>query len=156
MKSNKEDSEPRRLTLSGPDFSLLVQALIEKNAAVKFKVTGKSMYPNIRSGDVITLVPCAERTPEPGDVVGLLDSKNRQIIVHRIIKKNDGRFLVKGDNVIRSDGYYPRDKIIGVLTELERNREKKQITGPANKIDLILSKIRFFSLSKFIFFFKKL
>jgi len=156
LKSDKENIDSRRLKISGQNFALLIKSLIEKNAAVKFKVTGKSMFPSIMGGDMVTLSPYKNHRPEIGDVIGLSDGQNRQIIIHRIIDKINERFLIKGDNAIKNDGFFPRNQIIGYISEIERNKKRISIIRLKNKIKVILSKSRIFCLSHIFFLFKKI
>lgn len=155
MKSDKENIDSRRLKISGQNFALLIKSLIEKNAAVKFKVTGKSMFPSIMGKDMVTLSSYKDHRPEIGDVIGLCDSQSRQIIIHRIIGKINEHFLIKGDNLIKNDGVFPRNQIIGYVSEIERNKKRISITRLKNRINVFLSKSRIFCLSYLFFLFKK-
>ena len=154
MRSGKKNTDSQRLKISGQEFSLLIKAVVEKNVPVKFKVTGKSMFPSILSGDVLTLAPYDNRKPEIGDVIAC--SQNNQIIVHRIINEMNGRFLIKGDNVLKCDGFFPCNQIIGYVCAIERNKKKIPITLLKNQIYVILSKLRVFCLSSLFFLFRKI
>lgn len=149
-------SNPDRLKLSGQDFGSLVMALVEKNAAVKLKASGTSMFPNILNGDILTLVPYQDKLPKTGDVACLYDPETRQIIIHRIIKKINGGFLLKGDNVWRCDGVFGHRRIIGYVSHLERNKKTKTVRGSQNIRNVIFSKLRIFSLCKLLLFGRKI
>jgi len=104
----------------------------------------------------VTLSPYKNHRPEIGDVIGLCDSQNRQIIIHRIIDKINKRFLIKGDNLIKNDGFFSRNQIIGYVSEIERNKKRISITSLKNKINVLLSKSRIFCLSHIFFLLKKI
>lgn len=145
--------EPQRLKISGQNFQRLIIGTAEKGACVTFKATGKSMFPNILNNDILTLVPYNDRIPEVGDVVGAVNSDTSQVIVHRIIKKTDGLFLIKGDNVFKSDGLFPQKNIIGYICRIKRNQKNIIINKLKNKQNAFLSQLRIFCLSKPLFYF---
>jgi len=156
LRSVKKNTDSQRLKISGQEFALLIKAVVEKNVPVKFKVTGKSMFPSILSGDVLTLTPYDDRKPEIGDVIALSDAQNNQIIVHRIINEMNRQFLIKGDNVLKCDGFFPCNQIIGYVCDIERNKKKIPITLSKNKRYVILSKLRVFCLSHLFLLFRKI
>ncbi len=141
-----------RFSIPGDDFGELVRFAIEKGASVKFKVTGKSMRPNIHSGDVVTIVPFLDRKPEIGDVVAFSKSGTRNIIVHRIVTKRGNTFLLKGDYLFKSDGFVEQENIEGLVNLIERDNQKVA-TGSKRK-KALLSRLRIFCLYKPFFFFK--
>ncbi len=110
-----------RLMISGPAFALVVQAVLENGVTAKFKVTGSSMLPTIRNNDVVSISPYKENNPKVGEVVALLDRANSRIIIHRIIKKKEKMFLLKGDGLLRYDGFFPREWVAGFVSGVERN-----------------------------------
>lgn len=146
-------NDPRRLEISGQNFQQLISGVVEKGASVTFKVTGKSMFPNIISNDILTLAPYQDRMPQVGDVVGVANPVTHQVIVHRIINKKKGLFLIKGDNILKSDGLFMKKSIIGYVCRIRRNNSNIAITKLKNKKNAFLSRIRFFCLSKPLFYF---
>jgi len=146
-------TDSQRLEISGHNFQQLITSVVEKDALVTFKVTGKSMFPNIINGDRLTLAPYQGQEPEVGDVVALANLSKNTISVHRIIKKKAELFLIKGDNVFKSDGVFSQKSIIGYICEIKRGKKKININKLKNKRIVFLSKIRFFCLSKPLFLF---
>jgi hypothetical protein len=47
-----------------------------------------------------------------------------EIIVHRIVQDLKGSFLVKGDNLLDSDGEVPLNSVFGIVRSVDRNRRK--------------------------------
>jgi hypothetical protein len=42
------------------------------------------------------------------------------VLVHRVIRRKDTRFLLKGDNCSDADGWIPGEDILGLVTGVER------------------------------------
>ena len=133
-----------RLMISGPAFALVVQAVLEKGVTAKFKVTGSSMLPTIRNNDVVSISPYKGNNPKVGEVVALLDRANSRIVIHRIIKKQENMFLLKGDGLWRYDGFFPREWIVGFVSGLERNDTSVSMNRLITDRLIRMSKLRFF------------
>jgi GNAT superfamily N-acetyltransferase len=106
-----------------PPLKDLMQAVIEKDAAFRFRARGFSMYPFIKDRDVITLEPL-HRPLKSGDVVAFRQPHADKLAVHRIISAKSGSFLIKGDNVPEPDGLIPREDIFAVAASVERKGER--------------------------------
>ena len=141
-----------RLMISGPAFALVVQAVLEKGVTAKFKVTGSSMLPTIRSNDVVSISPYKENNPKVGEVVALLDRANSRIIIHRIIEKRENMFLLKGDGLWRYDGFFPREWIAGLVSRIER---KTVVVSAGAVRQVLMSKLRLFWFFRVILYLKR-
>jgi len=133
-----------RLMISGPAFALVVQTVLKNGVTAKFKVTGSSMLPTIRNNDVVSISPYKENNPKVGEVVALLDRANSRIVIHRIIKKQENMFLLKGDGLWRYDGFFPREWIVGFVSGLERNDTSVSMNRLITDRLIRMSKLRFF------------
>ena len=109
------------LSLSGPAFVELIRAVLDKGLPFRFKAKGISMHPFIRHGDVLTISPLSDNLPRYGDVVAFIRPKVSSLVVHRVVGKRDGAFLIKGDNIAYTDGYIPMANILGSVTKVERD-----------------------------------
>lgn len=70
------------------------------------EVLSDSMYPTIKTGDVIMVVPQDEY--KVGDIVAFEDKGSNMIVTHRIVAENeDGTFTTKGDYVGNSEDTLP-------------------------------------------------
>jgi signal peptidase I len=77
-------------------------------------VSGISMEPNFHLGD-LAIVRQAE-TYQIGDIVTYQNAELGKPVIHRIIGKEQGHFILKGDNNSWIDSYQPtQDEIIGKL-----------------------------------------
>lgn len=95
----------------------------------QMKVSGSSMYPILNDGDTITI--CLKKDYKIGDIL-VFQYKNDAILVHRLLKIQNGRFFCKGDNSFRMEDV-EKDKIVGyVLIDHD----------PHNTEDFIIDSIR--------------
>jgi signal peptidase I len=116
------------VSLSSPAFTGILTAVLEKGSSFRFLAKGFSMAPFIRDGDVITLAPVRDRPPGIGSVVAFFHPQFEKIMVHRVVGKKDGAYLIRGDNSPASDGDISRDHVLGFVTRVER-REKNISLG---------------------------
>jgi len=140
-----------RLMISGPAFALVVQTVLENGGTAKFRVTGSSMIPTIKSNDVVSISPYKENRPKVGDVIALLDRVNKRIIIHRIIKQQKSMFLLKGDGLWHYDGFFPREWIAGFVSRLERNGAPISMDWLITNKIIWMSKLRLFWPIKILF-----
>jgi hypothetical protein len=137
---------PRTLgTLSGRAGSALVRAVLEEGNACRYRVAGRSMWPLLRDGDLVTIsrfdpdergtespagVPRRGRL-RPGDVVAFAHPHSGRIIFHRVLQARADAVRTKGDNLFRSDGWIPRECLLGIVTERRRSgRVRALARGP--------------------------
>lgn len=87
-------TRPRRL--------LAVAALWLASLALNrslLRVTGRSMLPALRPGEVVLVVPARLRRPRPGDVVVVIDPREPELAtVKRAVRWTDDGLVVHGDN----------------------------------------------------------
>lgn len=75
-------------------------------------INGRSMEPTFQAGDLIILT--ARPKHKVGDIVAYLDPQMKANIIHRIIKYEDGHYVLKGDNNSWVDPFNPTEnEIIG-------------------------------------------
>jgi len=108
------------LSLSGEALGELLRSVLAKGMCCRFRVKGFSMSPFIRDGDVVTVAPLGSGGPALGDVVVFVSVRGGGPIIHRIVGKVDGAYLLKGDNLPESDGMVPPANILGYIKAVER------------------------------------
>lgn len=102
----------------------LMGDVLARGSEFRFQAKGASMSPFIKDGDKLTIVPISQVTPGVGDVVACTCSQLQKLIVHRIVSSDGMSFLLKGDNSLRQpDGWFTKEKIIGVVTRIERGEK---------------------------------
>jgi hypothetical protein len=109
------------LPLSGPALVDLLQAVLQKGAAVRFQARGFSMAPFIKNKDVVTISPLQGNPPGLGDIIAFVHKKTDGLCIHRIVRKNGGSYVTKGDNYSETAECFPWESILGLVTRVERD-----------------------------------
>ncbi len=108
----------------------LLRDLLEGGLGVELRVTGSSMSPFIRSGDLVTLIPRDRRAIRLGDVVAFLRA-GRQLVFHRVVGLGDGELLTRGDATAGSDAPVPAGEVVGLVAGQRRRGRRVRIgLGP--------------------------
>jgi signal peptidase I len=116
-----------------PLFFQVMRAVLDKNARFRFAASGFSMTPFIRDRDIITLAPAGQKPPEVGDVAAVVHPLTGAVIVHRIVGRQGGGFILKGDNCRLPDGVFEPKQIIGVVCGVMRNERPGWYAGGLEK-----------------------
>ena len=119
-----------------------MQAVLARGKSFRFRALGWSMLPFVQDGDVISVSPFRDSQPGVGDVVAFMSPQTHRPIVHRVIARQGERYLIQGDNLSGiSDGFIPRDDIIGRITRIERGGRDVNIgLGPERRMIALLSR----------------
>jgi len=129
--------------ISSQDLLELLTSVLKKQASFRFKAKGWSMSPFIRDGDVITISHHPESVIGIGKPVAFVCSETRKLKVHRIIGRNNSRYLIKGDRLFNPDGLMPRENILGIVTKIERGGKSIIFgLGPERYMIAFLSRAR--------------
>ena len=87
----------------------------------RFKILGHSMETQIKTGETVLVssIPYWFKTPKINDIVAFKDKKGT-ILIKRIIKFQNGKYFVQGDNNndsldSRKFGYVSKNQIIGEI-----------------------------------------
>jgi hypothetical protein len=136
---NKKDS----LELPHEVLVDLMKDVFARGGQFKFRAKGASMWPFIRDGDVLTLVPWEGCNRAIGRVVAWFNPQTQKLIVHRILAVNGNFYLIKGDNsVTQTDGWISREQIISAVARVERKgRQARLGLGIEGGLIAYLSKI---------------
>ena len=100
----------------------LLKAVIENGKSFRIQAFGFSMYPFIRNKDYVTISPLTTSHPKVGDIVAFVLPGTRKLIIHRVLKINGNKYLVKGDNISWPDGQILKANIIGYVTKVEKDK----------------------------------
>jgi len=121
------------LRLSGENLYDLLDSLLKKKHLSRVKVIckGFSMSPFIKDSDSIIVKPVeAPENLRLGDIVVILLSPKKRVIIHRIIKIKRESFLSKGDNLIDTDGWFNKKKIIGIVEAIHKKNNFTYKSNP--------------------------
>lgn len=86
----------------------LLPSIIKARGEAEISVTGVSMDPTLKEGDIVTVK--RSESYAPGDIL-VYAYKNEGLLIHRLLKA-DGRYFCKGDNALRLEDI-DFDEIIG-------------------------------------------
>jgi len=107
--------------LSGRDLVELLRAVLSKGVPARFQAKGFSMSPFIRNKDVVTISPLKGKLPGLGHIIAFAHPETEGLCIHRIVRKKDGIYVTKGDNISETDECVPGENILGFVTRVERN-----------------------------------
>ena len=120
--------EPKIYAVSGEDRLLsgnalveLVCAVLERDKPFRFRAGGSSMAPFIRDGDFITITSPDRHNLRAGDVLSFRHPGNGRLVIHRLVRKLDGRYLMKGDSSASVAVTIQPENILGKVDMVERN-----------------------------------
>ena len=104
-------------------------SLLAEGKFLRIKPTGYSMFPAIHPGDIIIIAPVKNRSKlTPGDIV--VYKRDSDFVLHRLTDirhhENNILFFTRGDSSINEDLPIKADKIIGVVTTIEKKRRRMQ------------------------------
>jgi signal peptidase I len=113
------------------DTAILLKILTSMKMTDKpitITVSGNSMFPALHDADVITII---QGDYVPGDILVYKYMKD-ELLVHRLLKIQGGRYQCKGDFSFRLEDI-PLNDIFGKITEIKRNNVKIDIIKSAKK-----------------------
>lgn len=126
------------LTMKGfqPDLLRLFEDILQDGSSLRVRVTGRSMMPFLKGGELLTLrqAPCPSL--QKGDLVLFRNAYDLPVL-HRIIKKRKTGygtfcFLTKGDALLAFDEEVDGKNILGKVLKIER----PALSGKSRNIDM--------------------
>ena len=94
----------------------LFKELLNSNTPVSLKSSGNSMFPIIKSNDILIVKSKENQLLKKGNLVVFLSGKN--LVCHRIKRVISQKiFETQGDSCLHSDGYIPEDEILGIVVQ---------------------------------------
>ncbi len=86
------------------------------------------MSPLIRDGDMVTVSPLSSPSAKIGDVLAYTCPLTGRLVVHRMVGRKDGSFIMKADNSPEPKEIVPHGNVLGWVTKMER-RGKRILFG---------------------------
>ena len=97
------------------EFEPTLREVLAGGHTARFRASGDSMYPAIRSGDYLEIAPCHVSQLRIGDVI--LATTERGLTAHRVVRIRDAegrtRITMRGDNALRSDPSVGPEDVLG-------------------------------------------
>ncbi len=102
-------------------FEVLLRDLLASGHRARFRATGDSMDPTIRSGEAVEIAPCDASALRRGDIV--LASAARGLTLHRVVRISPRGIVMRGDNALRADAPFGAEKVLGRAVNCEEIRK---------------------------------
>lgn len=125
----------------GPECELgceLVADVARRFGEVRLRLTGASMMPAVRPGDVITAQRCRTAELKPGEIV--LYRRGTGLVAHRVVRIDGGRLVTQGDSLPHEDTPVKEADVMGrvVLVTRSGRRVDARLTLPRRALSGIL------------------
>jgi signal peptidase I len=121
------------MTVSNPSARNLAKEALHKSGRVRMLVSGASMVPTLRPGDLITVESARAGEIRPGEMV--VFALSGRLVVHRVIAKTgDPReplLATRGDRARRDDPVVSSVELFGRVTQIERGNRRVR---PRNRL----------------------
>ncbi len=116
--------------LPSTGFVELIRAVLDKGADFRLRAAGRSMYPFLLDGDILTLRRVPATQLKIGDIVAIPHPLRGNLIIHRIVAARNGSVKTKGDFNLASDGWVLRSDVLGRVIRVERSLAHVQPANP--------------------------
>ncbi len=118
----------------------LTTELLSRGTTVRFRPSGRSMYPSIREGELITVEPVVPSDVQLGDIV--LYRSERGLIAHRVVGSSPTQssvlsphhFLLRGDASLCCDEPVAAEQILGRVVGVKRNGRSVALASRGAKL----------------------
>ena len=165
--NNTASGGPALLPMRGhqADILGLFEEILRNGADLRVMVTGRSMVPFLKGGEVLTIRQTPSLYLQKGDLV-LYKNSFELPVLHRVLNKRktvDGTFriLTKGDALMNFDEEIHEDSVLGKVLRIER----PLLSGKTRHIDMnslfyrclnfSVAVLGFFRTQAFFFFLSK-
>jgi hypothetical protein len=136
--SDASDREARRGPIYTEAIGSMLHELLAEQVSVRLRVTGGSMSPFIRTGDLVTIQPRSKTPFRIGDVVAVKIATGK-LVVHRVVRTTVDHFVTRGDATSQSDP--PVTMVLGPVSTVERKGRRVRLgLGPERRLIAILSR----------------
>jgi signal peptidase I len=102
--------------------------------AVYLRVSGTSMAPSIRPGDLVSVQPASVTEVSPGEIV--VFAREGRLIVHRVTfstsSNGEPHLVTRGDRARRNDAPVSGSELIGRVTRIERGPSRISVPSRLN------------------------
>lgn len=117
----------------------LTTELLSRGTTVRFRPSGRSMYPSIREGELITVEPVVASDVTLGDIV--LYRSERGLIAHRVVGSSPTQssvlsphYFLRGDASLCRDEPVGADQILGRVIGVERDGRSVALASRGAKL----------------------
>ena len=100
------------------------EELLARDGKLVYKTRGVSMMPMLHENRDLVFITVPQRRLRKYDVA--LYKRGESYVLHRVLKPEDGFYLIRGDNTYTVEKV-PDDKVIGVLTGFKRKGKEYSV-----------------------------
>jgi hypothetical protein len=105
------------LVASNIEMLEILDELLGEGKIVRLKIKGRSMLPFLRDGkEQVDISTPVEKELIPGAIV--LFKYGGGFLLHRIIKRNADKLLLRGDNIFQSTEAATTDLVLGIVRKI--------------------------------------
>ncbi len=104
------------MIIPGHKLVPVIRSALGRGQRVQLTVSGSSMSPFIRDGDTVEVRPVQGTLPV-GSIV-LAEFEQDRYVVHRVVGRSSGTYLLRGDAQIRPDVPVAIDNVVGHVTRV--------------------------------------
>jgi hypothetical protein len=106
--------------------------VLRQGHPLRIKARGASMFPLLRDGDIVTVLPAASLDIRVGDVI-CYEGLPGRLMVHRVVGRAGDDVLAKGDAVGGLETVRPA-QLLGKITVIERSGKLKRLDSAAARL----------------------
>jgi signal peptidase I len=122
--SHECHAEEARQQLFETETLALFEDILENELSLRVRVTGLSMTPFLRGGEILTIKKEPHHVLRKGDLIFFKNSQGVPLL-HRIIKKRESpdekiTFRTKGDGLIAFDEPVEYHRVLGKVSRIEK------------------------------------
>jgi len=114
---------------------------------VRLRVSGTSMVPAIRPGDLISVERAGVGEISPGEIV--VFAREGRLIAHRVVARtgspDEGYLVTRGDRTRRNDALVSSAELVGRITRIERSGSRVRARSRLNVAQQVICHVLRFS-----------
>lgn len=119
-------------------FRALSEALLGRGYSVRFRATGRSMFPAIADGDIVEVSPQEDNST--GDVVLL--ANDERLLAHRIVDAQDRKIVTRGDSCSENDQSHTPATVLGRVSAVVTTTGERAPHTLRSRLRTFLSRLR--------------
>ena len=120
--------ELRGLAVSGEQLMALVREVVGGGASMWIRARGSSMFPTIKDGALVRLVPLPARQVRRGDVV-FAAMRGGEAVIHRVRSVDAETLVLQGDNMPFPDAALPVGALVALVDTVQQDT-RASVIGP--------------------------
>jgi Peptidase S24-like len=97
----------------------LAAEVLASGHTLRLRAFGTSMLPSIWPGDILIIEPKTEQEIVAGDIV--LVARRNRFFIHRLIEKQDSRWITRGDALPHNDDPVNPSEVLGRVSLVHKN-----------------------------------